>query len=338
MKKKAIMTMAPVLALCLAGAAAAQSVQRAPAGGASQQDPAKAAQARKETARRAFAAGLKAYEAGKMAPAAQSLTTAVQSGGLSSQEMAKALYLRGVAYRKQGNSALAISDLTSAIWLKNGLSGQERSDAEENRAAAYREAGVADGGGGGSPPWARADGAKGAAPAGNWQTATAPPAQPAEPENSESGIGGFFSSLFGGSSSPSEAAPVEQPAAAAPPPEAAVPEWSNTTVTPAGTNTRGAALAAKQPPPSRVSDAKGKYRVQLATVRSREEADALAARIRAGHAGNLGEGALAVDETVVGSMGTFYRVEAGPYRTAEETGKVCQALKASGYDCLVVTR
>lgn len=345
MKKWAVWMMAPVLALSLATAAAAQSIQR-PQGQA--QDPEKAAQAKKEAAQRAFASGLKSYEAGKFAPAAQSLTVAVQSGGLSSQDMAKALYYRGVAYRKEGKSAQAIADLTSAIWLKNGLSGPERSDAEENRAAAYREAGVAEGAN--SPlPWARVDGANGAAksaaPAENWQTAAAPPVQPAEPDGAGSGVGGFFSNLFSGfGSSPAQAPPaaepppppsVEQP----PPPAPVVSDWSEkTTVTPVGKSPREAALAAKQPPPSRVSDANGKYRLQVATVRSREEADATAARIRAEHAGSLGQGALAVDETVVGSMGTFYRVQAGPYRTAEETDTVCKALKASGYDCLVVTQ
>jgi replicative DNA helicase len=56
--------------------------------------------------------------------------------------MAKALYYRGAAYRKTGKSAQAISDLTSAVWLKNGLSDADRAAAIEQRQAAYQEAGL----------------------------------------------------------------------------------------------------------------------------------------------------------------------------------------------------
>ena len=49
-----------------------------------------------------------------MDQAAQALSQALQ-GGLPSRQMAKALYHRGVAYRRQGKPAQAISDLTSAL-------------------------------------------------------------------------------------------------------------------------------------------------------------------------------------------------------------------------------
>lgn len=91
---------------------------------------------------KSYEAGTKAYEAGKFGPAIQSLSTALSTGGLSSQQMAKALYYRGAAYRKTGKSAQAISDLTSAVWLKNGLSDADRAAAMEQRQAAYQEAGL----------------------------------------------------------------------------------------------------------------------------------------------------------------------------------------------------
>ena len=74
-------------------------------------------------ARQAYDAGLKAFANGKYQPAIDQLSAAVKAGGLSSTEMAKALYTRGAAYKKQDKPGLAISDLTSALWLKNGLTG-----------------------------------------------------------------------------------------------------------------------------------------------------------------------------------------------------------------------
>jgi cell division septation protein DedD len=91
---------------------------------------------------KSYEAGAKAFEAGKFGPAIQSLSTALSTGGLSSQQMAKALYYRGAAYRKTGKSAQAISDLTSAVWLKNGLTDADRAAAMEQRQAAYQEAGL----------------------------------------------------------------------------------------------------------------------------------------------------------------------------------------------------
>ncbi|MCU0955167.1 MAG: SPOR domain-containing protein [Hyphomicrobium sp.] len=91
---------------------------------------------------KSYEAGAKAFEAGKYGPAIQSLSNALSLGGLSSQQMAKALYYRGVAYRKTGKSAQAISDLTSAVWLKNGLGDADRAAAMDQRQGAYTEAGL----------------------------------------------------------------------------------------------------------------------------------------------------------------------------------------------------
>jgi len=85
---------------------------------------------------------VKAYKAGKMGAAVSTLTVALSSGGLSSKDLAKALYYRGLAYRRSKKPAEAIADLTSALWLKSGLSTSERQDAIKNRTSAYREAGI----------------------------------------------------------------------------------------------------------------------------------------------------------------------------------------------------
>lgn len=91
---------------------------------------------------KAYDAGARAFQEKKYDRAISSLTEALTLGGLSSQQIAKALYYRGAAYRHQGKAGQAISDLTSAVWLKGGLADSERSAAMEERAQAYREAGL----------------------------------------------------------------------------------------------------------------------------------------------------------------------------------------------------
>ena len=92
-------------------------------------------------AQRALEAGIKLYESGKTDEAVKTLDVALH-GGLSSQQVARAFYYRGLANRKLGKPGLAISDLTSAVWLKDGLAGPEREAALKNRIAAYQDAGI----------------------------------------------------------------------------------------------------------------------------------------------------------------------------------------------------
>ena len=80
------------------------------------------------------------YRDGNLEPALGGINAALR-GGLSASLTARALYYRGLVYRKQGSPGHAISDLTRALDY-DGLSDQERSDAMEARAAAYQEAGV----------------------------------------------------------------------------------------------------------------------------------------------------------------------------------------------------
>ncbi len=160
------------------------------------------------------------------------LNKAITAGGMSNANMARALHYRGVALRKQGKPAQAIADLTSALWLKNGLTRALRQQAEANRAAAYKEAGYARATGRAvaarSPGSTRATSRKPAAntgkdrrriiPAGRteptgWQartTANAPVATPRSNSGSKSGnaIGNFFSNLFSGGAASKGAQPT----------------------------------------------------------------------------------------------------------------------------------
>jgi hypothetical protein len=72
-------------------------------------------------------------------------------------------------------------------------------------------------------------------------------------------------------------------------------------------------------------------------VRSRKEADTVAAKVRQDYSGAIGQRQLEVDETVFGGMGKFYRVRLGPYANVSEPKALCDQLRPKGYDCLVVT-
>lgn len=341
---------------------------------------AKAAQdeAKQKAAHQAYDAGLKQFANGRYQPAIEQLSAALKSGGLSSTEMAKALYRRGVAYKRQKQPGLAISDLTSALWLKGGLGGSDREAATAERAEAYQMAGVADAGKGPERVVGEATSGANASSAGLSAAAIAQAAehnadkgsaaateaarqrnayapvdslagstvtangQPAAPASTASSIGssvkGFFSNLFGGSAS--ESAAIQAPAGvttASTEPETS--SWSSATIV-----KEGAAEPPKitQQANSREADGdfrttKGKYKIHIAALRSRAQAEALAQKIETQHAADLDNRVPTVDKKVIGSMGTFYRVRIGGYASQDEPRGICDKLRSSGLDCLVVT-
>ncbi|MEE8310182.1 MAG: SPOR domain-containing protein [Hyphomicrobium sp.] len=398
----------------------------APASGSAAKPAAEgAAKAKPKTAppgEKLYNAGIKAYEAGKHADAIKHLGAAIRAGGLQKTQIAKALYYRGLAFRKKGKPGQAISDLTSAYWLNEGLTTAQRSDALSNRNAAYREAGISNAPaasesvvvaaepavmsapslGASTSGWETATLGKIASPATNAsstsQSTSPAPAMAAAPASKSStsasdsgssgGVGGFFSSITnlftGGGSSSSQSAPSQSKnpdttgsiatkpetsswtqttqVAAAPP--SAKPTKPAQVATPFATQVATAAPPAKPKKPAQVttpfttqvaavtppavavqpkkpkvtSAPSGKYRLQVAAVRSRSEADAVAARLMQKYGGKLGQRRPVVDEAVIGSMGTFYRVRVGPYANAKEPQQLCGTLRTSGFDCLVVTQ
>jgi hypothetical protein len=321
----------------------------------------------------AFDAGVKAYGSGKFEEAQRAFDASVR-GGLPSAQMPRLLYYRGLTFRKLGKPGYAVSDLTSALWLKGGLSEAERADAVKARALAYNESGVSD-----VPPvpqsaYAEAPKIPSSSPAatqtamagsgGSAAPASNAPAAPTPSSSSSGGIGGFFSNLFGGGSS-SEEKPAEPPTSTAsinddnaPPPDPAASGWGAATeVVAHGSAPNGAAPkrapeiaapfvtqvasvdqqpSAPAPPAEGMSTPSGKFRLQVAAVRSRSEAEALAGLLVGRHADQLGGRHPEVDESVIGSMGTFYRVRLGPYASAQEPEQLCAALRSDGFDCLVL--
>ncbi len=84
--------------------------------------------------------GEASLDAGKYELAARQLSATVNDKGSTTDEAAKALYLRGIAYRKLGQPARAISDLGAAVWL--GLGSSEKVRALVNKGLAYRAVGL----------------------------------------------------------------------------------------------------------------------------------------------------------------------------------------------------
>jgi hypothetical protein len=82
---------------------------------------------------------------------------------------------------------------------------------------------------------------------------------------------------------------------------------------------------------------KGKYKIHIAALRSQAEAEALAQKIETQHAADLDNHVPTVDKKVIGSMGTFYRVRIEGYASKDEPSGLCDKLRTSGLDCLVVT-
>jgi hypothetical protein len=303
-------------------------------------------------AQRAVDAAGKLLQAGKAEQAAQSLTVTLAGGNLPPAIMARALYLRGIAYRQQSKPAQAIADLTSALWLKGGLGADDRADALKQRTAAYADAGLTETGGiaAAATPGGDAKEPRERSSSKSWGTVTTPSenAAPGGGHSAQAG-GNWFKNWFNAWSPPTAQTNASAPAPttasidkadalprqpqAAPGPS---PAASSARVSAAWSSRTEVQTAASAPAARPAAKADGKYRVQLATVRTQREAEALAAKAK------RTLGALAaqpeIDQAVLGNMGSFYRVRVGPFTSVQETQAVCAKVKDAGFDCLTVTQ
>jgi tetratricopeptide (TPR) repeat protein len=84
--------------------------------------------------------GAASLAAGKYDAAVRQLSATINADNASPSDAAKALYLRGIAYRKMGEPARAVADLGAAIWL--GLPQDDKIKALVNRGLAYKAAGL----------------------------------------------------------------------------------------------------------------------------------------------------------------------------------------------------
>ncbi len=319
--------------------ATTKRAKAAPAGDAAQQAAPPATKRDPAAAQAAVEAGAKLLETGKTDQAVATLSSAISGGNLPPGVMAKALYLRGAAYRKQSKPALAISDLTSALWLKGGLSETDRSDATQQRTAAYSEAGLGEQGQAGSATLGtasrkRSDGAVATlAPDGTSSSANASSGA------TSSGATSLFPSLFGGGAS--AAASAAETATSKParpqrqPVETAAPAPSPLAAPPTPVRIAAATTVVPKPPASAATSA-GQFQTRLALVRTKAEADAIVAKLKVQHATALADKAPSVGETAFGNMGAFFQVRVGPFATAAEASALCGRLKGSGLDCVAI--
>ena len=256
----------------------------------------------------------KLLAAGKTEPAVAVLSNVISGGNLPATVMARALYLRGTAYRQQSKPALAISDLTSALWLKSGLNDVDRADATQQRAAAYSEAGLSEQG-----------------------QAIAAGASRKEPAAAQSS-GGIFGGLFGGNSQAS-AAPKEPP----PPRKASigqpVPAAQAAAAAPSNPAPPPSIAVARSPPaPPAAAAAAGDFHSRVALVRTKAEADAVVTKLKSQYGALLAGKTTDVAPTAFGNMGSFFQVGIGPFASAADAQALCSKLKGSGLDCVPVSR
>jgi SPOR domain len=288
--------------------------------------------------------------------AIKEFSSALTTGKLTRNEMAKALYYRGVAYRKTKQATKAITDFSRALWLKGALSKTEREDAEKQRTAAYAEAGgssaapVIDSPAAAPPKATAKVAARGkrtatakprpAPPqtsAGAWRTSTEPTATssrtPQRQARSENSVSSFFSNLFGGgNSAKSNLTPPPRTTASVP----QVSAWSSET-SPSQQASGGFRTKTRRTRPARRAGT-GRYMIQVAILRSQREADNVAKRLSARHGSVLGGRQPMVEKRTVGNMGALYHVRVAGFRSPAAAGPVCKTLRKDGLDCLVQKR
>jgi SPOR domain len=294
---------------------------KAPAAGDAQQAPT-STKRDPATALATIEAAAKLLEAGKTDQAIASLSSAISGGNLPPTTMARALYLRGAAYRKQAKPAQAISDLTSALWLKGGLSDTDRADATQQRALAYSEAGLSDEGQTTSTATRkRSDG-------------TVASLNPDTNTSAPSSSGGFFGKLFGGSTPATPPPAPPAPAPVTPFKPASGPAAPTATPSPQPARVAAAVVVPKAQAPG--ATAIGAFQSRVALVKTRAEADAVVTKLKSQYTAVLAEKSPTVGETAFGAMGTFFQVRIGPFPSATEATALCTRLKGSGLDCVAV--
>ncbi|MBI1386311.1 MAG: hypothetical protein GC150_15500 [Rhizobiales bacterium] len=132
------------------------------------------------------------------------------------------------------------------------------------------------------------------------------------------------------------APPAGEPVAAVSPARPAVvappPPTQYASLAPAGAPTRQRVPTAQAKPAPR----SGAFSLQVAALRSESEARELAARLMVKHQEVIGSYEASIEETLLGNMGTFFRVRVGPFASEQESLSVCQKLRRSQIDCFLV--
>jgi cell division septation protein DedD len=161
-----------------------------------------------------------------------------------------------------------------------------------------------------------------AASADSWSTSAPTPEAPSSGGNR---VSRWWGSITGSGSEPE---PPPPPPSAAPSKAPAISsDWS--TQTEAAPGTRVAAASPTAP-------VGGGYLLQLSPTRSVDEAKALWKQVATANR-ELAGIQPRIERTDMGNLGTFYRLQIGPFPDKAESLKVCNALKRGGVDCFLVT-
>jgi cell division septation protein DedD len=192
-----------------------------------------------------------------------------------------------------------------------------------------------------------------APPASGWSTAASgtQEARTQVKQESGSGVGRYIGNLWSrakGNDKDTEKDRNTQTAAAeptSPPPpqwnqttrasEPPAPAWNAQVSAPAATRPPAPPVATAQPAPAAAAGGSG-YRIQLAALRSDEEARATWKRLQSRHRELLGNRQPNIVRTELGGLGTFYRVQLGPFADKASSQELCKTFKAGGLDCFLL--
>jgi len=304
----------------------------------------------------------RSFDAGAYADSS-ALIDAAFKAGLSGELAARAILLRARINERSGAYARALQDYSNALWMES-LPAADRKTATEGKERVMSAMGLSSNQQASASPQAaqpaQGRGRQASAP----PPAAAPAPQPAPPAaapaSSSGGIGGFFDTIFGGSSSSQQPAqPPQQQGWQASAAQAAPSQPVASAVVVSQAPTRRAApirvdpsLQADAPPakPARVakatpaaakpvsaptsasavaSSADG-FLIVFGSAPSQQAGTATARQIKAQLADIL------VNRDLdVGSDGTGYRIQAGPYKAKSAANALCSAIKQRGITCMV---
>jgi cell division septation protein DedD len=94
-------------------------------------------------------------------------------------------------------------------------------------------------------------------------------------------------------------------------------------------------MALAAPPAQQPRAATGTHVVQLTSQKSEAEAQASFKAIQSRYPSVLGAWQPMIRRIDLGSRGTYYRAQIGPFASAEQANEMCSSLKAAGGQCIV---
>lgn len=98
------------------------------------------------------------------------------------------------------------------------------------------------------------------------------------------------------------------------------------------------AEAAPPAPAAPAADGGGSWLVQIAALRSEEEARATWSRVSAAHPELMRPASMDIQRADLGERGVFFRLRAASFSAKEDADEFCARLKRAGQDCIVVAR